>query len=67
MKEIFKEAELMQMVQGYKMNPESRRKELGMNLKCELLSYIGVGENKDLYANSFMEGLIDLKKDQKTA
>ncbi len=96
MKEICKEAGLTQMVQGYKMNPESRRKEFGTYPKCDLLSshdlrrsfatnffgkietpvlmqmtghsrestflsYIGVGENKDLYANSFMEGLMELQ------
>lgn len=96
MKEICKDAGLTQMVQGYKMNPETKRKEEGVFPKYELLSshdlrrsfatnffgkietpvlmqmtghsrestflsYIGVGENKDLYANSFMEGLKEIK------
>ena len=97
MKEVCREAGIDQQVKGYKLNTETKRKELGTHPKYELLSshdlrrsfatnffgkietpvlmqmtghsrestflnYIGVGENKDIYANNFMEGLLALKK-----
>ena len=96
MKEVCREAGIDQLVKGYKLNTETRRKELGTHPKYELLSshdlrrsfatnffgkietpvlmqmtghsrestflnYIGVGENKDIYANNFMEGLLAIK------
>lgn len=96
MKEVCKLAGLNQPVKGYKLNPKTKRKELGTHPKYELLSshdlrrsfatnffgkietpvlmqmtghsrestflnYIGVGENKDIYANNLMEGLLALK------
>ena len=96
MKEVCREAGIDQQVKGYKLNVETRRKELGTHPKYELLSshdlrrsfatnffgkietpvlmqmtghsrestflnYIGVGENKDIYANNFMEGLLAIK------
>ena len=96
MKEVCREAGIDQQVKGYKLNTETRRKELGTHPKYELLSshdlrrsfatnffgkietpvlmqmtghsrestflnYIGVGENKDIYANNFMEGLLAIK------
>jgi len=97
MKEVCREAGIDQQVKGYKLNKETKRKELGTHPKYELLSshdlrrsfatnffgkietpvlmqmtghsrestflnYIGVGENKDIYANNFMEGLLAIKK-----
>ena len=85
-----------QLVKGYKLNVATKRKELGIHPKYELLSshdlrrsfatnffgkietpvlmqmtghsrestflnYIGVGENKDIYANNFTESLLELK------
>ena len=96
MKEVCREAGIDQQVKGYKLNTETKRKELGTHPKYELLSshdlrrsfatnffgkietpvlmqmtghsrestflnYIGVGENKDIYANNFMEGLLAIK------
>lgn len=96
MKEVCREAGIDQQVKGYKLNTQTKRKELGTHPKYELLSshdlrrsfatnffgkietpvlmqmtghsrestflnYIGVGENKDIYANNFMEGLLALK------
>lgn len=96
MKEVCREAGIDQQVKGYKLNVETKRKELGTHPKYELLSshdlrrsfatnffgkietpvlmqmtghsrestflnYIGVGENKDIYANNFMEGLLAIK------
>ena len=96
MKEVCREAGIDQLVKGYKLNTETKRKELGTHPKYELLSshdlrrsfatnffgkietpvlmqmtghsrestflnYIGIGENKDIYANSFMEGLLSIK------
>ena len=33
----------------------------GHSRESTFLSYIGVGENKDIYANNFMEGLLEMK------
>ena len=33
----------------------------GHSRESTFLNYIGVGENKDIYANNFMEGLLALK------
>ena len=96
MKELCQMAGIDQLVKGYKLNVATKRKELGIHPKYELLSshdlrrsfatsffgkietpilmqmtghsrestflnYIGVGENKDIYANNFMESLLELK------
>jgi integrase len=101
MKEICQDAGMTQIVKGFKLNPKTNRKELGLFPKYELLSshdlrrsfatnffgkietpvlmqmtghsrestflsYIGVGENKDIYANSFMQGLMEMKGVSKT-
>lgn len=33
----------------------------GHTRESTFLNYIGIGENKDIYANSFMEGLLAIK------
>ena len=97
MKEVLELAGINEEVKGYPYNPETKRKEIGLFPKYQVisshdlrrsfatnffgkietpilmnmtghsrestfLSYIGVGENKDIYANNFMEGIQEILK-----
>ena len=98
MKEVLELAGINEEVKGYQYNPETKRKEIGLFPKYQVISshdlrrsfatnffgkietpvlmqmtghsrestflnYIGVGENKDIYANNFMENVMKLKED----
>ena len=95
LKRVLKAAEINQQVQGFKFNPESQRKEMGVFPKHEVISshdlrrsfatnffgkiptpvlmnmtghskestfmtYIGRDPNRDAYADTFMEGVLQL-------